>query len=161
MTKLQDEFNKFNNVAKLMNKTNISKNPDTLSGYRRLIIAAYNKFVTFVSANYFKVTQTNQYILDDSLERVRFVLIKCLENIGCTFELPVDLKELVDERSVSEIRTNNTNGASAIASSSATTSSSLLSSQQGATSTNTENLKSEQVEGLNPLVSIFDLCTSS
>lgn len=156
MTKLQDEFNKFYDIAKLMNKTNISKNPETLNRYRKLIVPAYNRFVKFISDNYFGQGQSNQYIFDDALERVRNILIKCLDNIGCTYELPADLKDAVNEESVSQII--RTNRVSTTASTSSSTSSSILSSPQatqGATGTNSENLKIEQVEVVNnPLVTV-------
>lgn len=76
MSKLRSDYDRFSNVAKLMNKS--IKNAETLSRYRRMIIPAYNRFVSFVSENYFKIKQKEQDILDDALLKARFKLIKCL-----------------------------------------------------------------------------------
>lgn len=86
-----------------MNKTTISTNPETLNRYRTLIIPAYNKFVRFVDTNYDRVKQTDQYILDNALERAREVFVKCLENLQCKFTLPNDLRGLVNEQNVGPV----------------------------------------------------------
>lgn len=100
---MTEAYNEFNNVAKLMNKTSISTNTDTLNRYRASIIPAYNKFVQFIDANYNRVRQSDQYLLDNSLEKVRGIFIKCLDNLKCNYELPNDLLECVSEQSIGPI----------------------------------------------------------
>lgn len=65
MSKLKDEIDKFNSVAKLMLKTDISKNIETLKNYRRQIIKAYNKFTDFVKQNYNLAKKNEQEIIDN------------------------------------------------------------------------------------------------
>lgn len=100
---LKAAYDEFYSVAKLMNKTDISTNRDTLNKYRSLIIPAYNKFVNFINGNYARVKQNDQYILDDSLERARSIFVKCLSNLKCTHELPDDLRKLIEVKSVGPV----------------------------------------------------------
>lgn len=106
MSRVAEEFTVFNNVAKLMNKKDISTNLDTLTRYREAIVPAYNKFVKYINENYKFVKQNDQYKLDDWLEKARLVFVKCLDNLKCGYSLPVDLKEIVREVDVSSVPTN-------------------------------------------------------
>lgn len=101
--KIQDEYKKFNDIAKLMNKADISTVPETLSGYRLKIVPAYNNFIKFIDANYERVVQKDQYILDSYLEKSRALFIVCLDKLKCSFELPNDLRKQVEFDSIGEI----------------------------------------------------------
>lgn len=100
---LKAAYDEFYSVAKLMNKTEISTNLDTLNKYRTLIIPAYNKFVNFINSNYARVRQNDQYIFDDSLERARLIFIKCLSSLKCTHELPNDLRKPIEDKWVGPV----------------------------------------------------------
>lgn len=50
------------------------------------------------------MNKPGQVVLDNKLEDVRHKLIKCLDKLGCVYELPSDLQEEVNEDSVSDIR---------------------------------------------------------
>lgn len=97
-------YKEFYDVAKLMNKSEISSNIVTLTRYRSLIIPAYNKFVKFVADNYTSAKQSDQYLLDDSLARARGILIKCLDNLQVQYTLPNDIYKIISESDVSEIQ---------------------------------------------------------
>lgn len=103
MSRTTEEINKFLAVAKKILKTQLSTNPETLRGYRREIVPAYNRFVNFVETNYQRVDRNKQAILDNNIEDIRSKFINCLENLRCTYVLPNDLQEQVNEEDVSDI----------------------------------------------------------
>lgn len=112
MSQTQNKYEEFLKVAKLINKTELSKNHDTLKKYRELIIPAYNKFVKFIDANYERVRQADKHKLDDYLERARIQFIKCLDNLKIIYELPNDLRELISEEKIGPVFFNNSEGTS-------------------------------------------------
>lgn len=102
-SELQIEQTKFNNVAKLMLKTELSTNIDTLTGYRTQIITAYNNFVKFINSRYHAVKNNEKHILDDALVKIRQSFLKCLHQLKCTYEVPNDLFELIPENKIGQI----------------------------------------------------------
>lgn len=103
MSQVDERYTVFNNVAKLVNKKDISVNRVTLERYRSSIIPAYNDFLKFVDVNYHRVKQSDQYKLDTYLERARGTFIKCLDSLKCTHDLPNDLKEQITDLHVSQL----------------------------------------------------------
>lgn len=98
---LKEEYEEFKNVAKLMLKERLSRNIETLQSYRIKIITANNKIITYINNRYGSVNRADQTIYDNHLEKIREKLIKCLNNLQCTFELN-SLTELVDIETISE-----------------------------------------------------------
>lgn len=99
------EYEKFLKISKLMNKSEISTNHDTLCGYREKIIVAYNAFVSFICDNYSDVGGKDQALLDEYLKKVREIFTRCLDRLRCTFTLPDDIYVQVDPISIGAIPT--------------------------------------------------------
>lgn len=74
-----------------------------MTSYRREIIPAYNRFVSFVNDNYYLVDRNKQAVLDNRLEDVRNKFVQCLENLKCTYNLPRDLQTPINEADIGEI----------------------------------------------------------
>lgn len=102
---LKDEYNKFNDVAKLMNKSEISSNPSTLARYRTLIVPAYNTFLQYTRSIHSRVIADDRPKLDEKVLRAREVFVSCLNNLRCTYELPENVYQLVDESKISLVQT--------------------------------------------------------
>lgn len=102
MSQIQEKFEDFRGVAKLIIKANISKKRETLSRYRVQIIDANNKFVEYVNENYGKVNDKDREKLGAWLQKVREIFIKCLECLKCERNLP-DIDQLIDDSHVGEI----------------------------------------------------------
>lgn len=127
ISKTQLEYDKFVTVAKRMLKQDLSTNTKTLQSYREQIVPAYNKFVQFVQEHYYTTGRTEQRALDQRLEDVRKKLINCLDNLKCTYELPNDLQEFVEEDSVSRVPSDGAEPDAEIASTSNATATTQLS----------------------------------
>lgn len=100
---VKGEYERFNQVAKLMNKTEISKVPSTLASYRAQIIPAYNTFVSFICDHYSSVEKRHQEVLEKHLDKAKEVFVKCLNNLKCVFELPSDKFTQVNESKIGEV----------------------------------------------------------
>lgn len=96
---LKDEYEKFVNVAKLILKSNLSRNIDTLNTYRTKIIAANNTIVEYINQHYPNANRTNQIIYDNHLEAVRIKLVNCLNNLQCSHQLGA-ITEIIDITSI-------------------------------------------------------------
>lgn len=86
-----------------MNKTDISKNRDTLCRYRESIIEAYNHFVNFICENYSDVSEKEQQTLDSYLSKAREIFAKCLNNLKCSFVLPDENFVQIEPTSIGEV----------------------------------------------------------
>lgn len=102
MTEIQERYEEFRGVAKLIIKTNISRNSETLSRYRVQIIDANNKFVKYVKDTYEKVNDKDREKLGAWLQKVRETFIKCLECLNCERNLP-DIDQIIDDSHVGKI----------------------------------------------------------
>lgn len=97
---LKEEKQKFAKVSKLIIKTKLSKNPDTLKTYRIKIIEAYNEFITYCRAKYNKVnTESKELILRENKE-LNTKLVTCLKLLNCEYQLPDKLLALLAESAV-------------------------------------------------------------
>lgn len=86
---LKQEKKKFALIAKRINKTNLSKNPDTLNTYKVDIVQAYNDFITFVTGKIINLKHTDDdlkesYLLTTEAIRKRFV--KCLRRLEFQYD---------------------------------------------------------------------------
>lgn len=113
-SQVQVQFNKYNDIAKLMNKRDLSVNPQTLQKYREAIIPAYNKFVQFLNLNYESVTGKDQDYFDEQLARARILFVKCLDNLKCTHELPYNLRGLIENEQIGQINSRNQPGSTVV-----------------------------------------------
>lgn len=102
-TKTDDEYEKFLLVAKRILKKDLSTNQETLKGYRDLILKAYNRFAEFVQRNFYVLSRPDQAKLENRLEQVRGKFTECLERLKCSYNLPNDLHELINEQDVGQI----------------------------------------------------------
>lgn len=100
---VQAQYGKFNEVAKCINKSQLSINPDTLNRYRENIVPAYNTFVQFISSIYDAVDEKDQTFLKEQLIRARKLFAKCLDNLRCTHDLPRNLLEAIQIDDIGQI----------------------------------------------------------
>lgn len=84
---LEKEYAEFIGTSKLVLKTKLSKNPETLASYRIKLIEANNKLIKYIKDNYHKRTRSEQSIYDNYLEKTRNKLIDCLERLNCSHTL--------------------------------------------------------------------------
>lgn len=94
---LQEVIENFNKATKLVLKEKLSKNIETLSKQRTLIIEKYNEVVNYVSNKYYTAKRTDQVTYDITLEKIRTKLIACLNKLECTHNLPHLTEIITDE----------------------------------------------------------------
>lgn len=115
---LNDEIEKFRGVYKLIAKTELSTNVETLAGYREKIIGAYNIFVKYISERYNSVDQESQLVYDEAAVKARDKFVYCLQRLQCTYATQnVIVLELIDEADIGPARPrirDSTGGASGI-----------------------------------------------
>ena len=88
----------FTNVTKLILKKDLSKNKETLAGYRKKIIEAYNSVISHITNNSYIVTESNQ----PELKKIKQKLVACLQKLKCTYNIET-IAELVNENQVGPI----------------------------------------------------------
>lgn len=102
MSNVAQKYEEFRAVSKLMIKTNLSRNYDTLVNYREQIIPAYNEFIEYIAERYERVDAANQNIYDQWLLKARDRFIACLDALKCTYNLPT-INEYVDDTHVGPV----------------------------------------------------------
>lgn len=92
LKKLKDEFVL---VAKRILKEQLSTNPNTLKDYERDIIAAHDKYVSYVSRFYYQLKVDDQKKVKDELIYIRDKTIACFKNLKLDFEVSTNLLEKI------------------------------------------------------------------
>lgn len=92
---LQNEKAKFNNVAKLMLKSQLSKNIGTRVTYKQKIIEAYNNFLNYIAERYDTSSEENKTACKDALNFTQNKLVACLNNLNCKHNIKKGVYETI------------------------------------------------------------------
>lgn len=124
MSATQKEYDKFLQVSERIQKEELRTNQTKLTEYRWQLIEAYNVFVTFVVTNFYKIDKEGQARLTKYLKTAREKFIACLNALGCGYELPTNIYEMIEEATIGavtvEIATDSNASASGASASSRT-----------------------------------------
>lgn len=99
----KQEVELFNNTIKKVLKTNLSKNKETLDSYRKQLIKANNRIVSYINEAYFQVKRADQVFFDGQLERIRIKIKDCFDKLQCTSELGA-LTTLIKEEDIGPVK---------------------------------------------------------
>lgn len=78
----------FNDVKKRILKKNLSRNIQTLNGYKIDIVKAYNELTVYCARNFLTYEANRQNILKATYKQIRSKLILCLNKLGCSVTIP-------------------------------------------------------------------------
>lgn len=97
-----EKAEQFKLVIKRVLKTKLSRNLDTLTGYRSELIEANNSIVSFIIDNYSKAKRAEQHYFDEQLEKIRTKIIESFAKLNCSTKLG-SLTELIEEENIGPV----------------------------------------------------------
>lgn len=101
---LAEEKEKFKSAVKLILKDKLSKNIETLKGYRIKIIERYNGLIRYCAGKYKLVNEEKQQAILTACENAKDKLEECLIRLNCVYELSEETFDELDEENISEPR---------------------------------------------------------
>lgn len=105
---LKSECDQFNNASKLILKTKLSTNLNTLSSYREKIILTNNSVVQYINSIYEKAQANDKKTCDDTLIKLREKFERCINRLNCKHNLP-SLNSLITDTHVGPVALPSTN----------------------------------------------------